>query len=68
MAERLLPLAALEKMMKKSGAKRVSDGAKAELKLVLEEFADEITRKAIRLAEHAGRKTVKAKDIRLAAK
>ncbi len=68
MSERLLPLAAMEKILKKTGAERVSDNAKAALKDVVEEKAEEIASQAVRLAMHAGRKTVKAGDIKLASK
>ena len=68
MVKRLIPLAAMEKILKKNGAERVSDKAKLVLKSVLEEKADEIATIAIRLAKHAGRKTVKAPDIKLATK
>lgn len=66
--EKILPLAAMEKLLKKCGAERVSDKAKVALKNVIEEKAEEIATKAIRLAIHAGRKTVKEGDIKLAAK
>ena len=68
MAKRLLPLAAMEKLLKQCGAERVSDRAKSALKAVVEEIAEEIAVQAVKLASHAGRKTVKAGDIRLAAK
>jgi len=69
MVKRLIPLAAMEKIIKKAANDiRVSDKAKAALKDVLEEKAEEIAEKAWRLAEHAGRKTVKKEDIKLAAK
>ncbi len=68
MVKRLLPLAAMEKILKKAGAERVSDKAKIALKNVLEEIAEEIGAKAVKLAMHAGRKTVKAGDIKLASK
>ena len=68
MTEKLLPLAAMEKIMKGAGAERVSEKAKAALKVVLEEKAEEIAFKAIKLSTHAGRKTVKSEDIKLAVK
>lgn len=68
MAKRLIPLAAMEKIMRKAGAERVSDKAKAALKLVIEDIANDIALEAVKLANHAGRKTVKASDISLAAK
>lgn len=68
MSKRLIPLAAMEKIMKKAGAERVSDKAKVALKSVLEDIAEDIAGSAVKLAMHAGRKTVKAGDIKLAAK
>lgn len=68
MEKHALPLAAMEKLMKNVGADRVSEDAKAELRDVLEEIAAEISQNAIKLAHHAGRKTVKGVDIKLAAK
>ena len=64
----ILPSAAMEKLLKKAGAERVSEDAKAKLIEVLEEIAEEIGEKAVRLARHAGRKTVKAVDVREATK
>jgi len=68
MSKRLLPLAAMEKILKNVGANRVSDKAKVALKNVMEDIAEEIAQDAVKLAMHAGRKTVKAGDIRLASK
>ncbi len=65
---RLLPLAAMEKILKQSGANRVSDKAKVALKNTMEDLADQIAVKAVNLAKHAGRVTVKASDVKLAAK
>ncbi len=68
MSKKYLPLAAMETLLKKAGAERVSDSAKTALKGVLEEKALEISAKAVRFSMHAGRKTVKAGDIKLAVK
>lgn len=68
MAKKLLPLAAMENILKHSGAQRVSESAKEALKAVLEEFAQEVSKDAIKYATHAGRVTVKAEDIQLAIK
>ncbi|MBW3018978.1 histone family protein [Candidatus Woesearchaeota archaeon] len=66
--KRLIPLAAMEQLMKIAGADRVSDSAKIALKDVLEEYAIRVAKDAAKYAEHAGRKTVKAEDIKLATK
>lgn len=65
---RLLPLAAMEKILKQCGAERVSDKAKVAMKNVMEDIADDIASRAIRFAKHAGRTTVKDRDIKLATK
>ena len=63
---RILPLAPLERILKKAGAKRVSKkGAEAFAK-VLEEYVFELSQEAAKLAEHAGRKTILERDVRLA--
>ncbi len=66
--KKLLPLAAMEKILKMGGAERVSDKAKLALKNLLEDIAEDIAVQAVKLANHAGRKTVKDRDIKLAAK
>ena len=67
-SKKILPLAAMEKVLKQAGADRVSDRAKVALKDVFEEAAEAIAVQAVKLAVHAGRKTVKAGDIKLAVK
>ncbi len=67
-SKRLLPLAAMEKVLKNCGAERVSDKAKSALKDSVEDLAEDIASKAVKLATHAGRKTVKSGDIKLALK
>jgi DNA-binding protein len=66
--KRFLSHNAMDKVMRAAGALRVSDDAKAALAEVLEEKALAISEEAKRYAEHAGRKTVTEKDIRLANK
>ena len=61
-------LATMYRLIKKSGADRVSDEAADELRKVLEDLADRISRQAVDLSIHAGRKTIKSEDVRLAAK
>ncbi|MFW5865533.1 MAG: histone family protein [Nanoarchaeota archaeon] len=61
-----IPLASMERILKKAGSQRVSEEAKVALRQVLEDISIEIGEEATKLAAHAGRKTVKAEDIRLA--
>jgi len=68
MSKRLLPLAAMEKILKNAGAERVSDKAKVALKDVIQDIAEKIAIDSVKFAIHAGRKTVKSEDIKLAAK
>ena len=68
MTDKLIPLAAMEKILRQGGADRVSDKAKVALKNAIEDIANGIAAKAIKLAAHAGRKTVKSEDIKLAVK
>ncbi|MEW6222122.1 MAG: histone [Candidatus Hadarchaeota archaeon] len=63
-----LPVAAVDRVIRKAGAKRVSEEAAVALAEVLEERAVTIAAEASKLAEHAGRRTVRDVDIRLAAK
>lgn len=61
-----LPLAPVERLIKKAGAERVSESAARELAAVLEERAALISTKAVKLAKHAGRVTVTDEDIKMA--
>ncbi|KXB06722.1 histone [candidate division MSBL1 archaeon SCGC-AAA382A20] len=61
-----LPIAAVDRIIRKAGGQRVSENAAEELAEILEEKGLEIASEAAELSEHAGRKTVRDEDIRLA--
>lgn len=61
-----LPLAPVERILKKAGAPRVSRKAAEEFASVLEDIASELAEECAALAKHAGRKTVLAEDVKLA--
>jgi histone H3/H4 len=63
-----LPLAPVERLIRKAGAERVSEDAAEALADVLEDMAVDLAQKAAQLAKHAGRKTVTAEDIKLASR
>ena len=63
-----LGLSPMYRILKKSGAERVSNESANELRRVIEEIAESIAKNAVDMATHAGRKTIKAEDIKLASK
>ena len=63
-----LGLSAMYRILKKSGAQRVSDESAVELRRVIEEIAEAIAKNAVEMSSHAGRKTGKAEDVKLASK
>ena len=58
-----LPIAPVNRLMRNAGAERVSEDASQALVDVIEEYGEKVATKAVSLAKHAGRKTVKKEDI-----
>ena len=56
------------RILKKSGAQRVSDESADELRRIIEEIAIAIAKSAVEMSIHAGRKTVRRDDVKLASK
>jgi len=63
-----LPANAVERLLKKAGADRVAGEAAEALRDFVSAEARDLARRAWQLAEHAGRKTVLAEDVKLAKK
>lgn len=63
-----IPKAPIARIIKDTGAERVSEDAKAELAVYLEEVARNIAIEANNVAKIAKRKTIKPEDIKLAIK
>jgi|TARA_B100000809_G_scaffold229728_1_gene243569 histone H3/H4 len=63
-----LGLSSMYRILKKAGAERVSNESAEELRRVIEEIALEIAKNSVEMSKHAGRKTVKAEDVKLASK
>jgi len=63
-----LGLSAMYRILKKSGAERVSNESVDELRRTIEDIAIEIAKSAVDMTKHAGRKTVRSDDVKLASK
>ncbi len=62
-----LSQAAVERIINKAGAARVSADATETLAGLMEEYGTFIAREAKKMSDHAGRKTLRGADIRMAA-
>jgi DNA-binding protein len=60
-----LPLAAIARIAKKNGAERIGEDASKKLAEKAEAYVARVTVEAVKLAGHAGRKTLKAEDFDL---
>ncbi len=60
-------VAPMHKLIKRADADRVSEESAIALGKALEEIGVKVAKEALDYAKHAGRKTVKAKDIEIAA-
>ncbi len=63
----MLPLASIERIARKAGARRISAKAIKELAKCVEEIGLELTLEAAQAARHAKRKTILKHDIKLVA-
>jgi len=61
-----LSQAAVERIIKKSGGERVSADATETLTELMEEYGAFLAKEAKKMSDHAGRKTVRGSDIRMA--
>ncbi len=62
-----LPIASVERIARKAGVERISAEALQELTVSVEDIAAELVKEIETIAKHAGRKTVKPEDIKIAA-
>ena len=61
-----IAVAPMHRLCKIAGADRVSEAGAKELAKVLEEIGVRVAKEALDYAVHAGRRTIKAKDIEIA--
>lgn len=61
-----LSRAAVERIIKKAGAERVSADATETLARLMEEHGTFLAREARKMSDHAGRKTIRGSDIQMA--
>ena len=64
----IIPKAPVQRIILDAGASRVSSDAVSALTDVLIDLGMEIGEQSVRIARHAGRKTINASDIKMASK
>jgi histone H3/H4 len=62
-----LSRAAVERIIKKAGAGRISNDAAEILTELMENYGIFLSKEAKKMSDHAGRKTLRGSDIRMAA-
>lgn len=63
-----LPIAPVDRLIRKFGAERVSEEAAVEMAEILSKYCGQVSVMAAKFATHAGRKTVFPEDIKMAIK
>lgn len=63
-----LPNAPIERIIRNAGAERVSEDAVEELKQAVQDLGEDIAIEALKMADHAERKTIKKEDIEMASR
>ena len=63
-----LGLSAMNRILKKAGAERVTQESANELRRIVEDIAYEIAINSIEMAKHAGRRTIRSEDVKLGSK
>lgn len=64
----IIPKAPVARILINAGAKRVSQDGVDAFTEVLTKIAEDISERAVKIAQHSGRKTIHDTDIKLAAK
>ncbi|MEM4734577.1 MAG: NFYB/HAP3 family transcription factor subunit [Candidatus Thorarchaeota archaeon] len=64
--DRIIPVAPVDRLMRKAGAGRVSDTGAERLAQILEKIGIELAKRAAELTELSQRKTITEKDVNMA--
>ena len=66
--DRIIPVAPVDRLIRRAGGGRVSDDGAERLAQILEEIGTELAKRAFELTELSARKTITDKDVELAYK